>query len=122
MLTERDKYDIIIETNKIKGTSWLQRTLVPLCFLEENLMVRKKKFRLSTTQIILLGLLETILARSMLLALQIRSAIGKAVRYLDTLLTATTVTCVTALVTLPTARGTSANRDREYGEAWKTKG
>ena len=57
-------------------------------------MVRKKKFRLSTTQIILLGLLETILARSMLLALQIRSAIGKAVRYLDTLLTATTVTCV----------------------------
>ena len=65
-------------------------------------MVRKKKFRLSTTQIILLGLLETILAGSMLLALQIRSAIGKAVRYLDTLLTATTVTCVTTLVTLPT--------------------
>ena len=65
-------------------------------------MVRKKKFRLSTTQIILLGLLETILAGSMLLALQIRSAIGKAVRYLDTLLTASTVTCVTTLVTLPT--------------------
>ena len=79
-------------------------------------MVRKKKFRLSTTQIILLGLLETILAGSMLLALQIRSAIGKAVRYLDTLLTATTVTFVTALVTLP-----YANRDCEYGEAWKTK-
>jgi trk system potassium uptake protein TrkH len=66
-------------------------------------MVRKKKFRLSTTQIILLSFLVTVLAGIVLLALQISSAIGKAVRYLDALLTATTVTCVTALVTLPTA-------------------
>ena len=65
-------------------------------------MVRKKKFRLSTTQIILLGLLETILAGSVLLALQISSAIGNAVRYLDALLTAITVTCVKAVVTLST--------------------
>jgi uncharacterized membrane protein len=66
-------------------------------------MVRKKKFRLSTTQIILLSFLVTVLAGIVLLALQISSAIGKAVRYLDAMLTATTVTCVTAPVTLPTA-------------------
>ena len=65
-------------------------------------MVRKKKFALSTTQIILLSFLVTILAGSGLLSLPISSASGKAVPYLDALFTATTSTCVTGLVTLPT--------------------
>ena len=76
--------------------------LVPLCFLEEHFMIRKKKFTLSTTQIILLSFLVTILLGSVLLALPISSADGKAVPYLDALFTATTSTCVTGLVTLPT--------------------
>lgn len=65
-------------------------------------MVRKKKFKLSTTQIILLSFLVTILIGSGLLALPISSASGKAVPYLDALFTATTSTCVTGLVTIPT--------------------
>ena len=65
-------------------------------------MVRKKKFSLSTTQIILLSFLVTILVGSGLLALPISSASGEAVPYLDALFTATTSTCVTGLVTLPT--------------------
>ena len=65
-------------------------------------MVSKKKFALSTTQIILLSFLATILIGSGLLALPISSADGKAVSYLDALFTATTSTCVTGLVTLPT--------------------
>ena len=65
-------------------------------------MVRKKKFTLSTTQIILLSFLAVILIGSVLLALPISSASGDAVPYLDALFTATTSTCVTGLVTLPT--------------------
>ena len=65
-------------------------------------MVRKKKIKLSTTQIILLSFLVTILVGSVLLALPISSANGEAVPYLDALFTATTSTCVTGLVTLPT--------------------
>ena len=65
-------------------------------------MVRKKKITLSTTQIILLSFLVTILVGSGLLALPISSASGEAVPYLDALFTATTSTCVTGLVTLPT--------------------
>ena len=65
-------------------------------------MVRKKKFTLSTTQIILLSFLVTIFAGSILLALPISSSTGDAVPYLDALFTATTSTCVTGLVTLPT--------------------
>ena len=65
-------------------------------------MVSKKKFTFSTTQIILLSFLVTILLGSVLLALPISSASGKAVPYLDALFTATTSTCVTGLVTLPT--------------------
>ena len=65
-------------------------------------MVRKKKFTLSTTQIILLSFLATILIGSGLLALPISSATGDAVPYLDALFMATTSTCVTGLVTLPT--------------------
>ena len=65
-------------------------------------MVRKKKFTLSTTQIILLSFLVTILVGSVLLSLPISSASGEAVPYIDALFMATTSTCVTGLVTLPT--------------------
>jgi len=65
-------------------------------------MVKKKIFALSTTQFILLSFLVTILLGSLLLALPISSATGDAVPYLDALFTATTSTCVTGLVTLPT--------------------
>ena len=65
--------------------------------------MKKKNFTLSTTQIILLSFLVTILLGSLLLALPICAKDGKAVPYLDALFTATTSTCVTGLVTLPTA-------------------
>ena len=65
-------------------------------------MFSKKKFTLSTTQIILISFLVTILVGSGLLALPISSASGEAVPYLDALFMATTSTCVTGLVTLPT--------------------
>lgn len=64
--------------------------------------MKAKKLTLSTTQIILLSFLVTILIGSALLSLPISSADGKAVPYLDALFTATTSTCVTGLVTLPT--------------------
>jgi len=70
--------------------------------ITKKAMIRKRKFALSTTQIILLSFLVTILLGSVLLALPISSASGKAVPYLDALFTATTSTCVTGLVTLPT--------------------
>ena len=62
----------------------------------------KKKFSLSTTQTIMLSFLCVILLGSLLLMLPISSADGKAVPYLDALFTATTATCVTGLVTVPT--------------------
>ena len=65
--------------------------------------MRKNKFTLSTTQMILLSFLATILLGSGLLSLPISSASGEAVPYIDALFTATTATCVTGLVTLPTA-------------------
>ena len=65
-------------------------------------MIRNKKILLSTTQIILLSFLATILVGSVFLSLPISSASGEAVPYLDALFTATTSTCVTGLVTLPT--------------------
>lgn len=66
-------------------------------------MNKKRKISLSTTQIILLSFVMAIGIGSLLLALPISSASGKAVPYLDALFTATTATCVTGLVTLPTA-------------------
>ena len=66
-------------------------------------MLMKKKISLSTTQIILLSFLITILLGSILLSLPISSATGKAVPFIDALFTSTTATCVTGLVTLPTA-------------------
>ena len=65
-------------------------------------MIKSKKISLSTTQIILLSFLVTILVGSVLLALPISSENGRPVPYLDALFTATTSTCVTGLVTLPT--------------------
>ena len=65
-------------------------------------MVRKRKLTLSTTQIILLSFLTTILAGNALLSLPVSSSGKEAVPYLDALFTATTSTCVTGLVTLPT--------------------
>ncbi|MBO5870787.1 MAG: potassium transporter KtrB, partial [Clostridia bacterium] len=66
-------------------------------------MIGKKKFSLSTTQVILLSFLITIMLGSILLSLPISSANGVSVPYIDALFTATTSTCVTGLVTLPTA-------------------
>ena len=62
----------------------------------------KKKLSLSTTQIIMLSFLVVIFVGSLLLSLPVSSASGDAVPYLDALFTATTATCVTGLVTLPT--------------------
>lgn len=60
------------------------------------------KLKLSTSQIILLSFMLVILLGSVLLALPVSSADGRAVPYIDALFTATTSTCVTGLVTLPT--------------------
>lgn len=62
-----------------------------------------KRIRLTTTQIILLSFIAVIFIGSILLSLPISSADGRAVPYIDALFTATTSTCVTGLVTLPTA-------------------
>ena len=67
------------------------------------LLMIKKKFTLSTTQIIMLSFLIVILVGSLLLSLPVSTVNGEAVPYLDALFTATTATCVTGLVTLPTA-------------------
>ena len=62
----------------------------------------KKRFRLSTTHNIMLSFLCMILLGSLLLSLPASAADGMAVPYMDALFTATTATCVTGLVTLPT--------------------
>ena len=61
-----------------------------------------KKIRLSTSHIIMISFLTAIFLGSLLLALPISSASGNAVPYIDALFTATTATCVTGLVTVPT--------------------
>ena len=60
------------------------------------------KIRLSTTQIILLSFLAAILVGSALLSLPISTASGEATPFVDALFTATTATCVTGLVVVPT--------------------
>ena len=62
----------------------------------------KIKKRLSSAQIVILGFLFIVITGSILLSLPISSADGKAVPYVDALFTATTATCVTGLVTVPT--------------------
>lgn len=60
------------------------------------------KIRLSTTQIILLSFLAAILIGAVLLSLPISAANGVATPFVDALFTATTATCVTGLVVVPT--------------------
>jgi trk system potassium uptake protein TrkH len=64
--------------------------------------MRKNRIILSTTQLIMISFLAVILVGSLLLVLPISSADEKSVSYADALFTATTATCVTGLVTLPT--------------------
>lgn len=61
-----------------------------------------KKVSLSTTHIILISFLIVILIGSFLLTLPISIKDGVNVKYIDALFTATTSTCVTGLVTVPT--------------------
>jgi len=65
-------------------------------------MKKIKKRGLSTTHIIILSFLCAIFIGSGLLALPISTNTGQSVSYIDALFTATTATCVTGLVTLPT--------------------
>ena len=62
----------------------------------------KKKISLSTTHVILLSFLITILIGSVLLYLPISYKSSNDISYIDALFTATTSTCVTGLVTVPT--------------------
>lgn len=66
--------------------------------------MKKKKFNfgLSTTQIIMLSFLLAIFIGSVLLVLPVSTESGESVSYIDALFTATTSTCVTGLVTVPT--------------------
>lgn len=62
----------------------------------------RSRLRLSTTRIIMVSFLSVIFAGSILLSLPVSAANGVPVPYVDALFTATTATCVTGLVTLPT--------------------
>ena len=62
----------------------------------------KKKLSLSTTHIILISFLIVIVIGSILLTLPISTKNGVSIKYIDALFTATTSTCVTGLVTVPT--------------------
>lgn len=64
--------------------------------------MKKQRFSLSTTHIILLSFLLVILIGAVLLCLPISAANGKPTSFLDALFTATTSTCVTGLVVMPT--------------------
>ncbi len=65
-------------------------------------MKKKRQLLFSTTQIILLSFLSAILIGSILLSLPFCTKSGEPVSYIDALFTATSATCVTGLVTLPT--------------------
>ena len=64
--------------------------------------IKKFKLGMSTTQKIMLSFLLVIFLGSILLSLPISTKTGESVSYIDALFTATTATCVTGLVTLPT--------------------
>ena len=66
-------------------------------------MNKKSKFTISTTHLILLSFLVTVLLGAVLLMLPISSATGQKTPFVDALFTATTATCVTGLVVVPTA-------------------
>ena len=65
-------------------------------------MKSKKRFSLSTTHLIMLSFLCVVTVGTLLLWLPISSKSGQSVAFADALFTATTATCVTGLVTLPT--------------------
>jgi len=65
-------------------------------------MAKRKFFSISATHIILFSFLLVILLGSSLLSLPFSTKSGEPVAYIDALFTATTATCVTGLVTLPT--------------------
>ncbi len=71
-------------------------------------MRKKRKFTLTSTQIIMLSFAALILVGSLLLSLPIASKSGESIAYVDALFTATTATCVTGLVTVTTATTFSA--------------
>ena len=66
-------------------------------------MKRNAHFPLKTTHIILFSFLIVILIGSILLSLPISTVSRQRIPYIDALFTATTATCVTGLVTVPTA-------------------
>lgn len=70
--------------------------------LEKSKHILSKRREFTTTQMIVYGFLIAILAGSILLSLPFASAEGTWTPYLDALFTATTSTCVTGLVTVPT--------------------
>ena len=67
-------------------------------------MVAIKKIisKMSAIQLVMLSFLMVVIIGSVLLKLPVSSATGKSVPYVDALFTATTATCVTGLVTVPT--------------------
>lgn len=64
--------------------------------------MKKQRMGISTTHIILISFFVTILVGAVLLTLPISSADGRSTPFLDALFTATTSTCVTGLVVMPT--------------------
>lgn len=64
--------------------------------------MKKLKFSLSTTHIILLSFFIAVLLGAVLLSLPISSAKGECTPFVDALFTSTTATCVTGLVVVPT--------------------
>lgn len=64
--------------------------------------MNKRYLKLSTTQIIMLSFVVVIFLGALLLSLPVSAANGEAVPFVDAFFTATTATCVTGLVTLPT--------------------
>lgn len=65
-------------------------------------MKKRKRLALSTTRLILLSFLAAIFAGTLLLMLPISSSTHTATPFIDALFTATTATCVTGLVVVPT--------------------
>ncbi len=66
-------------------------------------MKKQGKITISTTHLIMLSFLAAVLLGAVLLSLPISAADGQATPFVDALFTATTATCVTGLVVVPTA-------------------
>ena len=63
-------------------------------------MEAKKKGKLSTTQILVVGMFLIILIGSILLKLPISNREGKSIKYIDSLFISTSCVCVTGLTTV----------------------